>query len=67
MGSVYTIIEASLVIFLIFGLFAMAFYVVYVIELAKLFNRAGEAGWKAIILFYNTFILIKMVLLTNFI
>lgn len=54
------VLGASVGIILVVGLFAIAFYVVYVIALAKLFNKAGEAGWKAIIPFYNIFILIKI-------
>lgn len=59
-GIINAVIGASIGIILVAGLFVIAFYVVYVIALAKLFNKAGEAGWKAIIPFYNTFILIKV-------
>ena len=48
----------GLIIFVL--LIIIAFYIVYVVALAKLFNKAGEAGWKAIIPFYNTFVLIQI-------
>ena len=48
----------GLIVFL--GIIAIAFYVVYVIALAKLFKKAGEDGWKAIIPFYNVFVLIQI-------
>lgn len=55
-----TVVGASIGIFLLMIGIAIAFYIVYVVALAKLFNKANEAGWKAIIPFYNTFILIKI-------
>lgn len=42
----------SIGLIVFFGIIAIAFYVVYVIALAKLFKKAGEDGWKAIIPFY---------------
>ena len=48
----------GLIVFLV--IIAIAFYVVYVIALAKLFKKAGEDGWKAIIPFYNVFVLIQI-------
>lgn len=41
----------SIGLIVFFGIIAIAFYVVYVIALAKLFKKAGEDGWKAIIPF----------------
>lgn len=50
----------SIGLIVFFGIIAIAFYVVYVIALAKLFKKAGEDGWKAIIPFYNVFVLIQI-------
>lgn len=50
----------SIGLLIVFLLIIIAFYVVYAIGLAKLFNKAGEEGWKAIIPFYNTFVLIQI-------
>ena len=36
-------------------------YVLLVIAQWKMFKKAGEAGWKALIPFYNTYILCKIV------
>lgn len=35
-------------------------YVIVVIGLWKMFDKAGEAGWKALIPIYNTYILFKI-------
>ena len=51
--GVFAATSIGLIVFL--GIIAIAFYVVYVIALAKLFKKAGEDGWKAIIPFYNVF------------
>jgi hypothetical protein len=39
----------------------IALYVLFVAGLWKTFEKAGEAGWKAIIPIYNILILLKMV------
>ena len=41
-------------------LLLLVFYVFYVIGLWKLFEKAGKEGWKAIIPFYNTFVLVEI-------
>ena len=35
---------------------AIVLYIVYVVGLAKMFNKMGEAGWKAIIPLLNTYV-----------
>lgn len=54
------ITAASIGVIIVLSLIIIAFYVVYVIALAKLFKKAGVEGWKAIIPFYNTFVLIQI-------
>ncbi len=51
----------AITIVLFIAVIALAFYVIYVIGLWKLFKKAGEEGWKAIIPFYNTYTLITIV------
>lgn len=51
---------ASIGVLVVLGIIAIAFYVVYLIALSKLFKKAGVEGWKAIIPFYNTFVLIQI-------
>ena len=40
---------------------ALAFYVLVVIALWKIFTKAGEAGWKSLIPIYNTYVLCKII------
>lgn len=42
-------------------LIAMAFCVVILIAAWKIFTKAGEAGWKALIPVYNGYVLFKIV------
>lgn len=49
---------ALLIVLVIYGivfLIALAFGIVTLIAHWKLFEKAGEPGWKAIIPYYNTF------------
>ena len=39
---------------------AIAFYILLIIALWKIFVKAGEAGWKSIIPIYNAYILCKI-------
>lgn len=45
---------------LVIGLIALAFLVVYIIGLWKLFKKAGKNGWEAIVPFYNTWVLVEI-------
>lgn len=49
-----------LIIFLVIALIALAFSIVYIVALWKLFAKAGEKGWKALIPVYNTYIMVKI-------
>lgn len=55
-----TLAGAAVAFTMVLLLIIIAFVVVYIIALAKLFKKAGEPGWKAIIPFYNTFVLIQI-------
>ena len=48
------------------SIFAIAIYVLTVIALWKIFTKAGEDGWKAIIPIYNMYILYKISWETKF-
>lgn len=51
----------SVVLIIIACFVGLAVYVLYVVGLWKVFKKAGEDGWKALIPFYNTYVLIKIV------
>jgi hypothetical protein len=43
------------------GFVYLAFFVLYVIGAWKMYEKAGEPGWKCVIPFYNIYILLKIV------
>lgn len=45
---------------LVAGIIAIVAYIVRVIADIKVFQKAGEKGWKSLIPFYNTYILFKI-------
>lgn len=47
-------------IFLIFGLITLAILVVAVIAMWKLFAKAGEPGWKALVPIYNSWVFLRL-------
>ena len=49
-----------IVVGVIIVLIAIAFIVVYIIGLWKLFKKAGKNGWEAIVPFYNTWVLVEI-------
>ncbi len=51
----------SVVLIIIACFVGIAVYVLYVVGLWKVFKKAGEDGWKALIPFYNTYVLTKIV------
>lgn len=40
---------------------AIIFYILQVVAMWKIFEKAGEAGWKSLIPIYNLYILLKLV------
>ncbi|MEE0888469.1 MAG: DUF5684 domain-containing protein [Candidatus Saccharimonadaceae bacterium] len=52
-------------IFATFAIIALFFYVLLVIAEWKIFEKAGEKGWKAIIPIYNVYIMFKIVNMTS--
>ena len=40
--------------------FSLVFYILFVIAMWRIFEKAGEAGWKSIIPIWNTYILYKI-------
>ena len=57
---VSTILGGSIIFILVIGLIFLAFAVVYLVALWKLFKKAGKNGWEAIIPYYNTYVLIEI-------
>jgi len=47
-------------IFLVFGIFMFALAILMIISWWKIFEKAGEPGWQAIIPIYNAFIILKI-------
>lgn len=43
------------------GIFALAFYILMVVALWKIFVKAGEAGWKSLIPIYNVYVFCKII------
>ena len=52
-------------VFAIYGVIALAIYVLLVIAMWRIFTKAGEAGWKSLIPIYNVYIWYKIVGLQN--
>ncbi len=50
---------------LLYSVLAFVWYVLYVIGLWKMFEKAGEAGWKSIIPVYNIYIEYRICWQTN--
>lgn len=55
-----SLLAAILAVGLVMVLFFVIWYVLLAIALWKTFEKAGEAGWKAIIPFYNVYIMYKI-------
>lgn len=60
-NTIFAILQGLLggMFFLIWAL-PLILFVIMVVSLWKIFNKAGEEGWKAIIPFYNTYTLFKI-------
>ena len=43
------------------GILVIAFYILLVIALWKIFEKAGEAGWKSLIPIYNLYVMCKII------
>ena len=54
--------SAMVVIYMVIALVNLVIYVLSIIADYRLFEKAGEEGWKAIIPFYNYFVLCRIVM-----
>ena len=63
MGTVF--VGAFLIVYLILIFVSMAVGILDIVAYWKLFEKAGEPGWKSLIPFYNLFVITKIAL-TNF-
>ena len=43
------------------SIIAIIFYILQVVAMWKIFEKAGEAGWKSLIPIYNLYILLKLI------
>ena len=49
-----TLMGAAMGVIMVYLVIILAIYVVQIIAMWKLFNKAGEKGWKSIIPIYNS-------------
>jgi len=54
------ILGGSIVLILILAVLLIAYLVVYITSLVKLFKKAEKNGWEAIVPFYSTYVLIEI-------
>ena len=63
LSDVYSaMMSAMVVIYMVIALVNLVVYVLSIIADYRLFEKAGEEGWKAIIPFYNYFVLCRIVM-----
>lgn len=55
-----TLMGAAMGVIMVYLVIILAIYVVQIIAMWKLFNKAGEKGWKSIIPIYNLVVLFKI-------
>lgn len=61
-----TLINATLVVFIsTVSIYFVIFYVLFIIAGWRIFEKAGEKGWKALIPLYNMYIMYKIVGMKN--
>ena len=61
-GDLVTVLQTYLVMILVIGLIV---WVIQTVAMWKVFTKAGEAGWKAIIPIYNGYIYFKIAGIPN--
>lgn len=54
------LLGGSLILIAVFSIIIVAFLVVLIVGLAKLFKKAGKPEWAAIVPFYNTYVLVEI-------
>ena len=55
-----SVFSAMAGLFIFIGIISLAITVLFIIALWKMFEKAGEPGWAALIPFYNTYVLFKI-------
>ena len=61
-----TLINATLVVFIsTVSIYFVIFYILFIIASWRIFEKAGEKGWKALIPLYNMYIMYKIVGMKN--
>ena len=59
-SSLSSLSESSLTILAIVAIVSLAVFILQIVAKWKIFNKAGEHGWAALIPFYNTYVLYKI-------
>lgn len=59
-NAITALLGGSIILLVILLIVSLAFIILYVVSLWKLFKKAGKNGWEAIIPFYNTYVLVEI-------
>lgn len=59
-SSLSSLSESSLTILSIVAIVSLAIFILQIVAKWKIFDKAGEHGWAALIPFYNTYVLYKI-------
>ena len=56
----YSMMGTAIIAYIIAMVIIFALCIVLIVANCKLFSKAGEAGWKAIIPYYNTYVMTQL-------
>ena len=59
-SSLFSLSETSMTILAVIGIISLALTILKIVSKWKIFSKAGEYGWAALIPFYNTYVLYKI-------
>lgn len=59
-SSLSSLSESSLTILSIIAIVSLAIFILQIVAKWKIFNKAGEHGWAALVPFYSTYVLYKI-------
>lgn len=58
--SSFSLSESTLTILAVIGIISLVFMILQIVAKWKIFSKAGEHGWAALIPFYSTYVLYKI-------
>jgi len=58
--SSFSLSESTLTILAVIGIISLVFMILQIVSKWKIFSKAGEHGWAALIPFYSTYVLYKI-------